>query len=93
MRRKSKRRQEKRGEPPNFPERMAKTAQILSNLNENLFDFFDFAVKKKILWVKFSCKARFLRLKPQKCTQIFKIFVWQIAAGYSGEHQTALSVL
>jgi hypothetical protein len=25
---------------------MAKTAQILSNLNENLFDFFDFAVKK-----------------------------------------------
>jgi hypothetical protein len=25
---------------------MAKTAQILSNLNENFFDFFDFAVKK-----------------------------------------------
>jgi hypothetical protein len=25
---------------------MAKTAQVLSNLNENFFDFFDFAVKK-----------------------------------------------
>jgi hypothetical protein len=25
---------------------MAKTAQVLSSLNENLFDFFDFAVKK-----------------------------------------------
>jgi hypothetical protein len=25
---------------------MAKTAQVLSSLNENFFDFFDFAVKK-----------------------------------------------
>jgi hypothetical protein len=25
---------------------MAKTAQVLSNLNENFFDFFNFAVKK-----------------------------------------------
>jgi hypothetical protein len=33
-------------EAPNFPGRMAKTAQVLSNLNENLFDFFDFAVTK-----------------------------------------------
>jgi hypothetical protein len=31
---------------PYFPERMAKTAQVLSSLNENFFDFFDFAVKK-----------------------------------------------
>jgi hypothetical protein len=31
---------------PNFPERMAKTAQILSRLNEKVFDFFDFAVKQ-----------------------------------------------
>jgi hypothetical protein len=46
MSQKSKRRQEKRGEPPNFPERIAKTAQVLNNLNENLFDFFDFAVKE-----------------------------------------------
>jgi hypothetical protein len=33
-------------EAANFPERMAKTAQVLSSLNENFFDFFDFAVKK-----------------------------------------------
>jgi hypothetical protein len=33
-------------EAANFPEIMAKTAQVLSNLNENFFDFFDFAVKK-----------------------------------------------
>jgi hypothetical protein len=33
-------------EAPNFPERMAKTPQVLSSLNENFFDFFDFAVKK-----------------------------------------------
>jgi hypothetical protein len=33
-------------EAPNFPERMTKTAQVLSSLNENFFDFFDFAVKK-----------------------------------------------
>jgi hypothetical protein len=31
---------------PNFPERITKTAQVLSRLNENFFDFFDFAVKK-----------------------------------------------
>jgi hypothetical protein len=31
---------------PNFQERMAKVVQVLSNLNENFFDFFDFAVKK-----------------------------------------------
>jgi hypothetical protein len=30
----------------NFQERRAKTAQVLSNLNENFFDFFDFAVAK-----------------------------------------------
>jgi hypothetical protein len=30
----------------NCQQRMAKTAQVLSNLNENLFDFFDFAVYK-----------------------------------------------
>jgi hypothetical protein len=30
----------------NFPERMTKTAQVLNSLNENFFDFFDFAVKK-----------------------------------------------
>jgi hypothetical protein len=41
--RRSKRRKEKRAEAPNFPERIAKTAQVLSNLNEN---FFDFLVKK-----------------------------------------------
>jgi hypothetical protein len=29
----------------NCQQRMAKTAQGLSNLNENLFDFFDLAVK------------------------------------------------
>jgi hypothetical protein len=40
------RRKEKRAETPNFLERTAKTAQVLSNLNENFFDFFDFAVKK-----------------------------------------------
>jgi hypothetical protein len=28
----------------NFQERRAKTAQVLGNLNENFFDFFDFAV-------------------------------------------------
>jgi hypothetical protein len=39
----SQRRKEKRAEAPNFPERMAKEAQVLSNLNEN---FFDFTVKK-----------------------------------------------
>ncbi|MDR1319199.1 MAG: hypothetical protein LBJ90_06195 [Treponema sp.] len=33
-------------EVPNFRERMAKIVQVLSNLNENLFDFFAFAVKK-----------------------------------------------
>jgi hypothetical protein len=33
-------------EAPNFPERMTKTAQVLSSLNENFFDFFDFAVKQ-----------------------------------------------
>jgi hypothetical protein len=33
-------------EAPNFPERMTKTAQVLNSLNENFFDFFDFAVKK-----------------------------------------------
>jgi hypothetical protein len=32
---------------------MAKMTQIVSNLNENFFDFFAFAVKK-FLWVKFS---------------------------------------
>jgi hypothetical protein len=57
--RKSKRRQEKRGEPPNFPEIMAKTAQILRNLNENLFDFFDFAVKK-------FCRSSLAPIPPQK---------------------------
>jgi hypothetical protein len=31
---------------PNFQERMAKAAQVLSNLSKNFFDFFDFAVKK-----------------------------------------------
>jgi hypothetical protein len=31
---------------PNFQKRMAKVAQVLSNLDENFFDFFDFAVKK-----------------------------------------------
>jgi hypothetical protein len=44
--RRSKRRKEKRAETPNFPKKMAKTAQVLSNSNENFFDFFDFAVKK-----------------------------------------------
>jgi hypothetical protein len=29
----------------NCQQRMAKTAQVLSNLNENFFDFFDLAVK------------------------------------------------
>jgi hypothetical protein len=42
----NKSKKEKRGEAPNSPERMAKTAQVLSNLNENFFDSFDFAVKK-----------------------------------------------
>jgi hypothetical protein len=35
----------KRPEELNCQQRMAKTAQVLSNLNENLFDFFDLAVK------------------------------------------------
>jgi hypothetical protein len=42
----SKRKKVKRIEAPNFPERMAKTAQVLSSFNKNFFDFFDFAVKK-----------------------------------------------
>jgi hypothetical protein len=29
----------------NCQQRMAKTAQVLSNLNENLFNFFDLAVR------------------------------------------------
>jgi hypothetical protein len=42
----SKRRKGKRRRTPNFQEKMVKAAQILGNLNENIFDFFDFAVKK-----------------------------------------------
>jgi hypothetical protein len=33
-------------EAPNFQERMATVVQVLSNLDENLFDLFDFEVKK-----------------------------------------------
>jgi hypothetical protein len=33
-------------EAPNVQERLAKAAQVLSTLNENLFDFIDFVVKK-----------------------------------------------
>jgi hypothetical protein len=48
MSQKSKRRKKKMVEAPNFPERMAKTVQVLSSLNENFFDFFDFAVKNSV---------------------------------------------
>jgi hypothetical protein len=43
--RKSKKRK-KASKAPNSRESMAEAAQVLSNLNENFFDFFNFAVKK-----------------------------------------------
>jgi hypothetical protein len=46
---KVKARKGKRRRTPNFQEKMVKTAQILGNLNENFFDFFDLAVKKILL--------------------------------------------
>jgi hypothetical protein len=46
--RKSKRGKEKKGpRAPNFQERIAKAVQVLSNLNESLFDFL-FVVKNSV---------------------------------------------
>jgi hypothetical protein len=45
--RRSQKRKKRNGKLPevlNFQERIDKTAQVLSNLHENFFDFFDFAV-------------------------------------------------
>jgi hypothetical protein len=50
-------------EAPSFPERMTKTAQVLSSLNENFFDFFDFAVKK-------FCGARIAHRRKQVCGKV-----------------------
>jgi hypothetical protein len=43
--RKSKSKEEKESQPAKFSEKMAKITQGVSYLNENIFDFFDLAVK------------------------------------------------
>jgi hypothetical protein len=69
---------------------MAKTAQILSNLNENLFDFFDFAVKKFCgSSLAFAMEAHALRASiPEAaftpCRQVRKWrFAYAPASGFS----------